>query len=304
MKAIRCPRTHTEASASLAALAVALLVTTLAVGCLRLVTGAMIVGQRRSVPQNAVTVLVSLASQVTAALTENRAALPGEGARTIVTGPELTVHLRDLSSSLGDSGTSAPGLQDYPIPLHPVITEPRQIEFVYEERTGSGERARRFAADMSRLVSTGVQLEEADVRRAAGADYPSVAGLITAAPLLNLNTAPAVLLQTLPEILAPDDVDAAAAISATITRFLIMREHRLITADEIASAIQAISRATATPGGLVGQLTAYLGVRTWIWELRVEHNRWTGTAIIADLPAQPAAMVLGLAVEANEWSMH
>jgi len=57
---------------------------------------------------------------------------------------------------------------------------------------------------------------------------------------------------------------------------------------------------TGQPAGrarLIGQMTAYLGVRTWAWELELARDEWRGTAVIAHLPGHPVATVLGLAVE-------
>ena len=307
-----CPQNGTEASASLVALAVSLLITTLAVGCLTLVTGAMSVSQKRPVPANAVTLLAWVASRVALALTDNPAADPGRLERLADQEPEYTVRLRDRSDAFGGIGTPDPFGWHDTMPINPVVANPHQVERVYAERTGSAERARAFVSDIAQRVATGTQLRETDIREAAGIDYPNIVGLITGEPILNVNTAPAALLRRLPEDLAPDDPDTRAAVSAAlgamVDGLLSVREGRAVTAGELASMIETVGQAAAawvpaagvTPAGtaqLLQHLTAWLGVRTWMWELTVEHLEWVGTATIAHLPGHPKAVILGLTVE-------
>jgi len=283
----------TEASASLVALAAALLITTLATGGLRLVIGVARIADRGGVPSHAVTELASAASQMAAALSDDGSADPLTVVRAL-----SGATLRDASSSL--RGADA-------IPINPAITDPALIERVYAERTGSDLRARRFASDLAGRVATGAQLLESDIRLVAGFDYPRIMGLITGEPILNVRTAPASALLKLPELIAPDDEAVRAAVARMISALLDEREHREISAGELASAIETAATtafAIATPPGhtatdrarLIQQLTAYLGVRTWVWELQLERDRWRGTAVIAQLPGHPAAVVLGLAV--------
>ena len=287
----------TEASASLVALAAALLITTLATGCLRLVIGVTRIADRGGVPSHAVTELASAASQIAAALSDDGSADPLTVVRAL-----SGATLRDASSLLGGAGA---------MPINPAITDPALIERVYTERTGSDVRARRFTSDLAGRVATGAQLLESDVRLAAGFDYPRIMGLITGEPILNVNTAPAPVLLALPEIIAPDDEVARAAAARMIGALLDERAHREISAGELASAIETAATtasALAAPPGhtatdrarLIQQLTAYLGIRTWVWELQLERDGWRGTAVIAQLPGHPAAVVLGLAVEPDE----
>ena len=295
----------TEASASLVALAAALLITTLATGCLRLMVGAMKTADLSRVPSNAVTELASTASQVASALSDDGAA----SAMTVIRAlPGAT--LRDVSSMLGGDG-SVRAESDYGqflVPINPVTADPRSIERVYAERTGSDLRARHFTPDIARRVASGAQLRESDIRLAAGIDYAGIAGLITGEPVLNVNTALESVLLRLPELVAPDDEPAQTSVARMIGALLDERVCREISAAELASAIEtaaAAAAATTSPEGqapadqvrLIQQLTAYLGVRTWVWELELVRERWRGTAVIAHLPGHPAAMVLGIAVE-------
>ena len=281
----------TEASASLVALAAALLITTLATGCLRLVIGVTRIADRGGVPASAVTELASAASQVAVALSDGGSGDPLTVIRTL---PGAT--LRDASSLLGGAGA---------VPINPAIADPALIERVYAERTGSEVRARQFTSALAGLVATGAQLLESDIRLAAGFDYPRIMGLITGEPILNVRTAPALVLLKLPELVAPDDEAVRAAVTRMIGALLDERVHREISAGELASAIET---AAAAPGEhtptdrarFMQQLTAYLGVRTWVWELELERDGWRGTAVIAHLPGHPAAIVLGLAVKPRE----
>ncbi len=284
----------TEASASLVALAAALLITTLATGCLRLVIGVAKIADRASVPSHAVTELASAASQVVVALSDDGSADP----------PAV---IRAFSGATLRDASSLPGGADA-MPINPAIADPALIERVYAERTGSDVRARQFASDLAGLVATGAQLLEPDIRLAAGVDYPRIMGLITGEPILNVHTAPASVLLKLPELIAPDDAVAQTAVARMIGALLDVRKHREISAGELASAIETTATtasAPAAPSGhtatdrarLIQQLTAYLGVRTWVWELELQRDRWRGTAVIAHLPGHRAAIVLGLAVE-------
>ena len=284
----------TEASASLVALAAALLITTLATGCLRLVIGMAKIADRASVPSHAVTELASAASQVVVALSDDGSADPPAVIQAF-----SGATLRDASSLPG--GANA-------MPINPAIADPALIERVYAERTGSDVRARQFASDLAGLVATGAQLLEPDIRLAAGVDYPRIMGLITGEPILNVHTAPASVLLKLPELIAPDDAVAQTAVARMIGALLDVRKHREISAGELASAIETAATTASAPAAppghtatdrarLIQQLTAYLGVRTWVWELELQRDRWRGTAVIAHLPGHRAAIVLGLAVE-------
>jgi len=290
----------TEASASLLALAVALLITTLATGCLRLVIGATRVAERGAVPPTAVTELASAASEVAATLSA------GDRAAVMAVISALSgAALRDASIVLGKPGASEIRSREHSVreqilvPINPVIADPRDIERVYAERTGSDSRARRFTSEITELLFAGTLLTESDIRHTAGIDYPLIVGLITGEPVLNVNTAPAPLLEKLPEIIAPDDSGAADAIRQMIRGILDERNHREISAEELGSAIETAASRSRPAGRvrLIGQLTAYLGVRTWVWELELARDEWRGTAVIAHLPGHPVATVLGLAVD-------
>ncbi len=246
----------TEASASLVALAAALLITTLATGCLRLVIGVTRIADREGVPASAVTELAAAASQVAVALSDDGSADPLTVIRAL-----SDATLRDASSSLGGAGA---------MPINPAIADPAQIERVYAERTGSDVRARQFASDLAGLIATGAQLLESDIRLAAGLDYPRITGLITGEPILNVRTAPASVLLKLPELIAPDDEVVRAAVARMIGALLDERAHREISAGELSSAIETAATAPGehTPTNrdrFIQQLTAYLGVRTWVW---------------------------------------
>ncbi len=298
MSAPTCRPRGTEASASLVALAAALLITTLATGSLRLVIGAMRITDRPRVPSNAVTELASAASQLVVALSAD-----GSGDAATMIRALSGATLRDASSMPADADA---------IPINPVIAGPTHIERVYAERTGSDVRARQFASDLARLVATGAQLHESDIRLAAGLDYPRIAGLITGEPVLNVNTAPPAVLLALPELIAPESEVMRATVARMIDALLDERAQRKISAGELASAIETATAMAFTAAALRGptptertqliqQLTAYLGVRTWIWKLELERDRWRGIAVIAHLPGHPAAVVLGLAVAPSGW---
>lgn len=305
MSAPICRPGGTEASASLVALAAALLITTLATGCLRLMVGAAGIAGRSRVPSHAVTELASAASQVAGALSDDGAASAMAVIRAL-----SGATLRDVSTMPGGDGSvrAESDRGRFLVPVNPVIADPRSIERVYVERTGSDLRARHFTSDIARLVAAGAQLRESDISLAAGVDYPRIVGLITGEPVLNVNTAPASVLVALPELVAPDDEPAQTSVARMIAALLGERAHREISAGELASAIEATATAAAavtSPDGrasadharLIQELTACLGVRTWVWELELERDGWRGTAVIAHLPGHPAAVVLGLGVE-------
>lgn len=279
-----------RASASLSALAVSLLIAAVAIGALRISAAAAEVVHRSQLGADPVTELAIVARRAAAALSDRPSVNVQSLSADLSAGMHGTATIRP-ADALGVA--AGKGLRRNSIPANPVVADRAFIEQVYTGRVGSEASARRFSRVIARRIESGAPISESDIRDVAGLEYPLIMGIITGEPVLNVNAAPPELLGEVTRLVESTEAETARRLVAAL---LDERSRREISDAELGAAIDTAVSTAGPDSRLLQDLSAYLGTRTWVWDIEVVEEEWRGSATLVLLPGSEETRVIGMSI--------